>query len=315
MCYSNFIGLSKKCNLPAPSSGLYIDSLEGISTKSVANIAMGDAISAQALINEKLELVFANLEANAGSFLFDEVVNHSVDSVIGTEFDETVEDASSNERGLVITKRRGKLTKLNLQRIYLKSETDVEGLEVTITDGGTEEVLTVDLLANIEKVIEVNFATLSNSITVSYQNEDLTPYTGDATGFSKYWFQGCNTCGCHGLKVEPFDGDNSISEYIGLRVDASVECDRSKMVCLIAENQKVAILYLLGSEILKEHVSSDRVNFLAINKEWADKTKDIWEKKAYELLYQNSQGIKRYLTSHEKECFICNSIRNGYSLP
>ena len=78
----------------------------------------------------------------------------------------------------------------------------------------------------------------------------------------------------------------------------------------------MAILYPVGAEILKEWYSSDRINYLAINsKEWAKEKAVEWENKGNEILFNNSQGIRRYIESKQRECFICNQLNYGYTLP
>lgn len=317
MCYKNFIGLTKKCNLDAPTSGLYIDMLEGISMKSVANIAMGDAITAQALIDEKTQLVFEKLKSGSYPFLFENVIDHSVESIISKGFEDGVIPASTNERGVRIETKRGSLTKLVVERIYLLSETDVQGLEVVIRDGTqATKTIEIDLEAAKEKVVELNYTTSSTKVDITYENNGLVPFTGDISPWNRYYYKGCNSCGCNGMKIVSLDGGVEGSSWIGLRADTSLQCDREKMVCLVANIAKVAILYLVGSEVMKEHYSSDRVNFLSINgKEMAKEKAMEFLEEGEKVLDNNSQGITKYLSSAQKECFICNTVQYGYSLP
>jgi hypothetical protein len=316
MCHSNFIGLSKKCDLPEPTSQLYIDMLEGLSLKRIANIATGDQISAQELLNEKTQLVFANIEASFSDLLFNQVVAHSIDSLIGPDFSNEFNDASSNVQGVRIKKRRGALTKIFIERLYVKSNSSHDDLEILIDDGQTETTYTIDVTGGVQSVIELDYSTTSNEVNITINNETFEPYKGGISPFHRFWDKTCNDCGCYGLQVSGIDGQSSVTEWRGIKVDCSVQCDKEKMLCLVANHQRLGILYLVGSELMKEHVSSDRVNYLVINgKEWAAAKAQEWEAKGNEIFASNAQGITRYLTSNQKDCFICNSTRYGYTLP
>jgi ribosomal protein S13 len=316
MCFSNFIGLTKKCNLPAPTSGLYLDMLEGVSLKSVANIAMGDATTAQQLINEKTELVFRMLEEEVYSFLFNETVEHSVESIVSRSFGLDSFHGYDGTRGLRVYAKRGQLTKLHIERLYLLSASDVDDLVITIDDNLNPITKTVNLEAGIELVVELNYSTTSHEVDITYQSEAFEPHEGSISPWDRFYFNGCNSCGCKGIRMVGLEHDDEISAYRGIRADVSLQCDRSKMVCLIAQRSKLAILYLVGAEVMKEAASTDRVNFLSINgKENAVAKAQEWEAKALGILQGNSQGISNYLRQAQSDCFICNNTKYGYSLP
>ena len=290
--------------------------LEGISLKSISNMVGADKLTAQALLDEKTLLVGELLKSGPSKFLFDNVVNHSVDTLISKDFSKDSTSGLDELRGLRIEKRRGYLTKLTVERIYFKSATAVTELDVTISDGVNEKVYQVTADANEEVVIEANYHTSNLSVDITYQNDSVEPYIGTLCPYNNFVELECRGCqGSKSMKIRTIEGEELLIAYRGIRVDASVMCDREKMVCLIADSQKLAILYLVGAELMRELIFSDRINFLTLNKELAKEKLVEWENKGHGILFENSQGIRNMLTSKEKACFICNSYKYGYSKP
>lgn len=316
-CLKGFFSLSKGCSTVAPTSGLYVDMLEGVSLKSLSNIVGADKLTAQHLVDEKTVLVGELLKAGPNRFLLEDAVEHSVDSMICKDWGTTYVEGSTDERGLRIEKKRARLTSLLIERIYFKSHTTVEDLEITISDGVKEEVFTINAEADEEIVIEANFSTRNTSVDIVYTSEDVEPYAGSICPYNNFVESDCHGCtGSKSLKIRTIEAAEKLVQYRGIKVDASVICDREKMVCLIAEHQKMAFLYLVGSEIMKEWASTDRLNFLAVSsKEYAQNKAVEWEAKANQIFYDNAQGIKKYLEGHQRECFICNQAHYGFTLP
>lgn len=316
-CLNGFFALSKQCSITPPTSELYIDMLEGISMKSLSNIVGADKLTAQKLVDEKTTLVGELLKANPNLMLLNDAVEHSIDSLVSKDFKDDFTTGEAINRGIRIEKKRGQLTKLVVERFYFKSHTAVTDLVITITDGVQSETHTVTAEADEEVIVEANFSTNNLWVTITYNSDVVEPYIGTICPYNTFLDADCHGCdGSKSLKLKTIEGNEFLIAYRGIRVDASVQCDREKMICLIAQNQKMAILYLVGAEILKEWYSSDRINYLAINsKEWAKEKAIEWESKGNEILFNNSQGIRRYIESKQRECFICNQVNYGYTLP
>lgn len=317
-CLNGFFALSKSCQVELPTSGLYIDSLEGISLKSLSNIVGAEKLTAQKLVDEKTQLIGELLKSGPSKYLFQSVVDHSVDSLISKDFKKDGQlESEAITRGLRLEKKRGKLTVLKVDRIYFKSATAVTALEITVTDGVNPKVYELTAEANEEIEIEANYSTNGLQIDITYDSETVEPYTGTVCPYNTFVDSDCIGCGgCKSLKIRAIEGDGLVLNYRGIRVDASVMCDREKMVCLIANDQKLPIMYLVGAEILKEWIGSDRINYITINsKEWAEKKIVEWEQKGWELLHENSQGIIKYLKQAEPKCFICQGFKYGFNIP
>ena len=316
-CLDNFFSLSKGCQTVAPSSGLYLDSLEVISLKGLSNIVGADKLTAQALVNEKTTLVGELLKANPTVMLMGDAVEHSIDSIVCKDFKNESIAGLESKRGMRVEKKRGYMTSLVIERFYFKSATAVTDLEITITDGVNEDVHVVTALANEDVVIEANFHTQNTWVEIYYEDASVEPYIGSLCPYNNFVDSDCRGCvGGKSIKVHAIQGEDLLIQYRGIKVDASVQCDRDKMVCLIAEHQKAALLYLVGAEVLKEWSTTDRLNFLAVASKEIAKEKAIeFEAKGNELLAANAQGIRKYLESKQKECFICNSVNYGYTLP
>jgi len=278
-----------------------------------------DKLTAQKLIDEKTQLVGEWMKAQSSSFIFESVIGSNVDSLISKDFCNETTTGLDSKRGIRIERKRGQLTALSVERIYFKSATAVTALEITLTDGVTTETYEVTAEANEEVVIEVDFQTSSLWVDITYQDESVEPYIGSISPYHNFADMGCAVgCAgsCHSMKIRTIEDENYLIAYRGVRVDCSVKCDRSKMICLVAKDQALAFLYLVGAELMKELSFSDRINFLTIsNKDEAKLKAEEWTTQANAMLVDNSQGIKRYLESQQKECFICNGYSYGHSKP
>lgn len=325
-CLKGFIGISQSCpGTPVSKSGMYIEDLEGISLKSISNIEGGKYVTAQALVDAKLRVVGNKLIDILSELIQDISVNTAADGLISKSFGDRFFDAQPGTPGLIIEKYPTAFSSLYLTNIYFKSETAVQNLSLLISDGVNSETVTVTASAGEEVEIPVNFSSKQNRITITYTSASgpsdnlVAPHTQDISCYSVFELRAiCHgDCGHRYIRVfgQDFSGNKS-SNYYGVRADVHLICDREKMVCLLIHQYKTAVLYMLGAEISREWVASDRFNFLAMNsKEWAQGKAQEWEQKAIGVFAANSDGIRNLLLHTEKKCFNCNTYQYHEPVP
>lgn len=322
-CLDNFIGISSRCSGPASKSGMYIEDMEGFSIKSLSLIEGGKYLTVQAMIDRKLDVVGQKLVDTISGLLKDVYVETAVESLVSKSFCADYEAQQDGNPGLVIYKFPSSYGKLFVPYLYFKSHTAVTDLHITVTDGVTSQVFEVTAAADEEVSIECGFYTTQRKITITYSSSDspsdqgVSPYTSDISSWWEYDYNcSCNPCGCRYMKIRglDFDGDEK-SKYYGLRADVQLLCDKEKMICLIAPTNKTLILNMLAIEVLNEYLATDRMNFLAINKEWAKaKIAELYDRVENHWII-NGDAIRNLIIHSDKKCFTCNGPRYVESVP
>lgn len=323
-CLQNAIGISQSCGNGTYPFG-YIDELDGISLKSLSSVEGGKYLSAQRMINEKLQIVGSKMKEKLGMLLGDTIIEQSVQSIIPIQFSEDVLTGAYGTPGLRIEKKPTTLTNLYVPRFYFKSQTAVEDLEVTISDGNQSVVHLVTADANEEVAIECNFSSSNLVVSITYDaanpSQTVEPYTGNISPYTTYGCDGCIDCGgCNGLgnfylkmvSID-FDGEER-SKYYGLRADVQMTCDVEKMICIMAPKNTWIFKYMVGVEVALESIATDRMNFFAINsKDWWKEAAQRWQWEADRLFDQNGPSILKMLQKSDSQCFTCTGRHTSYT--
>ena len=324
-CLQNAIGISQSCgNGPYPLG--YIDELDGISLKSLSSVEGGKYLSAQNMLNSKVQVVAGKMKERLGALLGDTMIEQSVQSIIPIQFSDVVLTGAYGHPGLRIEKKPTTLTNLYIPRFYFKSQTAVEDLVVTISDGHLSVDHLVTAEANEEVAIECNFQSSNLEITITYDaaqpSQTVEPYSGNISPYTTYGCDGCVDCGgCNGngnffLKMRSidFDGEER-SKYYGLRADVQMVCDVEKMICIIAPKNAWIIKYMTGVEIALESVATDRLNFFAINsKDWWKEAAQRWQWEADRLWDLNGPSMLKMLQKSDSQCFTCTGRHTSFTI-
>lgn len=323
-CLSNFIGISASCTPTASKSGLYIEDFPGFSIKSLSQIEGGKYLTVQAMLNRKLTVVGLQLSDMLSSLLEDVYIEQAADFLISKSFCEDYFYQEDGSPGLRIEKGMTALSLLYVPRIYFKSHIAVSNLVITVSDSSRSEIFTIDALADEEVTIEVNFLSSQRKIDITYSSTDdvsslgVAPYTQSIGEYHVFDYADCDSCCGHRyLKIHGLDFNGSEkSVYYGIRADIELVCNKEKMVCLIAPQNKTLIFKLTIIEVLKEWIASDRFNFLAMNsKDWAKEQITILNNEIAELWFGNGPGIRNLLMNTEKKCFKCTGYEYKELIP
>lgn len=277
-------------------------------------------VNAKKMLQDKIDLVGHVISARIGDIMATSMVNYAIDSVVSKSFCDKYINGESGNPGMKITKTQSKMAVILLQRIYFKSHTAVSNLEITITDSSKTEKHYVTANADEEVVIDVDFKSSQNEITITYDGTGIEPYVYDCVKKKCCCTKtecGC-PCGCSpSMKATGIDFDGTeINDLRGIRIDAVLMCDTDKMLCLVRDKIKMPIYYLVIAEIMKEWLATDRVNFLSMNsEEWVKSQITQLNASAMAMIDEAAPGISRYLERQEPKCFICKSFSQTYETP
>jgi len=327
-CASGFIGIRQACasaGMSAPKSGLFIEDLEGISVKNLEGINGGKYDDAVDLVNRKTmhaaRLVTEELRAYISPTFREELV---LETGFGGKF-ETEEEYTALldlEYGLRASMINNNLRELRLEEIFLLFEGDFSK-EIEISDGVATIKINeggTSVIAKAGEVtrIPVDFVSSNGQIDISYNGLGVSSRNG--TTSSTQFLRSCSHCGSLGFEnftVKGIAGESEDEELYGVRARFSIDCSMEKALCLSLSRLKMAILYRVGIEILKEWEASDRMNWLTIHsRDWALEKRAEWEEITYPNLMKTlSSGVAHFLKKVDKNCLNCGGTTYGYTHP
>lgn len=326
-CLKNFFAIRNVCagaTPVVPRSGLYIEMLEGISVKSVANIESGKYATAVNLIDEKIQFAGIQLSEAVKKILYPDLVSGLVsESFEGGEFYSSINHtdvyhtSGGNDCGVRIRKMKSALTRLRIPYVHLLANSDVTGKILYVVDGSREFTASIpDMKAGEEIKMLIDYTAKTDDVYIKWDASDISPANGISYGIEGP--AGCQTCNNSSMEWLSVRGWNNgeTSQLWGIRPFVVAECDMDYALCLILQKIKLPFLYLVGAEILKEFIATDRANYFAINsKDWAREKIVEWQSYAEQQLLHEKHGIKNFLMQIDSKCFTCKTFRHGYVHP
>lgn len=316
-CLIDYIGLLG-CSTTTPKSGIYVNSLPGISLKNVDQIADSEQVTFAG--------VWSDVQLRATRKLFTDIraefakkykLNNIVDAVdIGDRLDTTITTAPAAQyRGVFIDLDNfeaqhdvvSNFQQFNIQtiKIYLSGAITPA---VKIFDALSGTLLkTVSFTGGVAgwNTIDVYEKFTARRIFVCY---DATLLTSTNLNVEQNY---CHECGstvmggyssiASSVKKSNITLDN---DTFGLSVQYDVQCSFDSFICNHKEIFTNALWYLLGSELMMEAQYSDRVSFITtIN---AQKVKELKAELFNEYTSELSQAIDGIQLNLSDCCLECN---------
>lgn len=292
-CLDRFITFRTPCGgspYVRPTSGVHFEDLPGISATSLAALEPAKYVDIKTFATEKLRV--------AGQMIVDRMRNYIEPHVreratreagtIGTFSDATPLPGNVTPRGLRVKLDAGAMLVPLIPRVWIKSATSVTGLEIKLTDGEVEMTYTVDVVANVEKELWINYEGKRKSIDLVIENAAFEPWTGSTEGTT--YFANCDTCGGHGryykIAGSALYGGDETEVLQGLRCEILALCSIEPVACILLNRFRHAVLYQWGVLIFEEGILGPRVN------PWVTHTK---EERAFFIEQWNTIEIPRYV--------------------
>ena len=315
-CLENYIISLNGCYPPntVPTSGYYLENLEGLTLDNVAAVSNEALVSATLTIQEKMyfaaDIVEKRLKAvlNARGIKLNTI--GSLYSVCGVS---TVSDIPvAQNRGIKVSK---KWLSSPQSRIF------VDSVRFKSTIDGTSTVYVSDLAGNVmfSQVVTV-FA--DNETTVHIKRSfapDVILITWDNTNVAAYLYtcnqaSNCKPCGGYVLDVTGWDGLKPVTDgYLGACV--RVDCVDTDIICQFLDRLGLSILYQTGVQILKEWISpNNRLNLIKTHgNEWANVKIQEWENASIEQLDNEIDNIIQLLET-DRFCYRCEPRLRMYPM-
>lgn len=315
-CLENYIISLNGCypEDTVPTSGYYLENLEGLTINNVAAISNEALVSATLTVQEKMyfaaDIIEKRLKAvlNARGIKLNTIGN--LYSVCGASNLTDIPVAAN--RGIKISKSwiNSPQSRIYIDKIRLKS-----------TDSGTTDIFITDYVGNVlftQTVTIVADEELQVSIKKSFK-EDIILVTWDTTNFSPYIYTcnkttNCKPCSDTVLDVTGWNGVSAQTDgYIGACV--RVDCVDTDIICQFLDRLGMAILYQTGVQILKEWVSpNNRLNLIKTHgNEWANVKIAEWENASIEALDNEIDNIIQILET-DRFCYRCEPRLRMYPM-
>jgi hypothetical protein len=322
-CLNDYIGISG-CGATSPASGLFINSLPGISIKAVTQLADAEQatylgvwsdvqVRAQARLAMDIRSRLSKrykIKTATNSVQIDPRYSSAGWSVItGTSLNHYYGIMVDLDKGLDSNYAGSQLEGIYINRIYFP---DLAGgainYDVILMDHDKSSII----------------ASASNLTTGYYDvNQFLAVrklFIGIRSNNGKYYNAAFDSnvtdCGCMDIKGYSFDGSSTYTELgdysYGIRVAINTRCDIEGLICQMKDVFTYAYWYLLGSEMMMERITSDRINKYTIDRKQAEELKAHYDSEYEKAIGQAVDGISLNLNDSCIECDPIYGVREAY---
>ena len=315
-CLDNYIISLNGCypENTVPTSGYYLENLEGLTINNVAAVSSEALVSATATVREKMYFAADIVEKRLKAVLNARGIklNSLGKKYCVCKVSELSEIGDAFSKGIKVSKAWLQSTQ---SRIWVESVTfksNVNGntnLQVTDAFGNILFIKNVDVYANenINVFIKKHFN--SDVIYITIDTLGLEPYLYTCNSVSN-----CLPCGNQVLSVVGWDGTQTVpSGYLSACV--RVDCVDTDIICQFLDRLGMTILYQTGVQILKEWVSpNNRLNLIKTHgNEWANLKIVEWENASIEALDNEIDNIIQLLET-DRFCYRCEPRLRMYPM-
>lgn len=314
---SNFIGILG-CNRPSPASGLYINSLPGMSVKSFSMLTteekptylnVWDDIQLRAVKKFQTD-VYGELNKRWK-------IQNILDSIdLGRKIDTTsVTAASAEYRGFEKDLDYGydneEIKKSALQTHYIQT---LSYYSPIVQVGTIIKIFDKDLQIEIDSftfaaaigwnVIQVNKNYTPRRISVLVNSTNLNSVS--LTIPSSAQWNSCDTIQGAKMTIGDFTSYVTGENTFGLSGVIGTRCKWDSLVCNNLDVFTESFWYLLGSETMVEAITTNRVNFVTTDK----KRSAYLKNEVYDVRYEQalSQAVANIELSQSDLCIECNEM-------
>jgi len=315
-CLDNYIISLNGCypEGTVPTSGYYLENLEGLTINNVAAVSSEALISATATVREKMYFAADVVEKRLKAVLNARGIKlNSIGSLYSVcQVSNSIDIPVAANRGIKVSK---KWISSPQSRIY------VDSVRFKSTVDASSTIYVTDYAGNIlfSQAVTVFADTEMHIFVKKFFNEDVILITIDTTNVAPYLYtcnaaSNCKPCGDMVLNVEGWNGVSaSASGYLGACV--RVDCVDTDIICQFLDRLGMTILYQTGVQILKEWVSpNNRLNLIKTHgNEWANIKIGEWENASIEALDNEIDNIIQLLET-DRFCYRCEPRLRMYPM-
>lgn len=257
-CLENFIGV--KCLTQDPKSGLWINDLPGINLGYAADIVDRGGMSGLLFLQEKINfatrLVIQEITGYSINYFR---LNSIIDQVHIGEWKNSYLPPAPEARGVKIKSSQSRLLKVRVNSVKIKIQQANYSGDIICDDGIDAQLYPFVTNADGEAQIFPNYLSTSDAVwvlmddtSINVNNSEVKTNCGCSSKASKY------------MTAYGWNGSTTTNSTYGLQVDAVAECSYDEFGCIIASRLPFLILYRAGIEIVKEAVTTDRLNSITL---------------------------------------------------
>jgi len=318
-CFDNYIGLDNRCTNDTPVSGIYINTLRGISLQSIAYFTIAEQEDYLGFWNEVYDGAVTRLRGDILSkmqkyYKTKILLENTVTGIYDTPH-ETVSSAN-NYNGIYIYIYESKNTKLviNDVKVYLETVDSSSNNTVKVFDANSG--IQLDSIEYTPAVGE-NTIRINKSYNVGGQNYRIfiafDGNIGDSISVANTTYDGAKNYTSSSSGYVPV-GTNPIHSNLvldgdsrGMVINYNVECSLDGFICQNRDLFSTALWYLLGAEIMEESIISTKLNKFTLNN---SETREALRDKYMDLYEENLESTLMNLTpGSDSICFPCEKAR------
>jgi hypothetical protein len=280
-CLIDYIGLTG-CGASSPASGLFINSLPGISFKSIEQLAdaeqqtyVGVWNDVQLRATKKLELML-NMELSKNHKV--KTAQYSVNTPKSTT--DTIVNLGSNAAIKFSQKCVSPLQGHYIQTVTIRKQDIGDDAYLAIYDADTNELLHDETIVTDGSTSVVTFQvhkTFTNeNILVTMSVNGGIFYTEDADNI----YRDC-------VYIEYGNTANTFTNTglnYGLSVVYGLRCSLTNLACYAKDLFALPLWYMLGSEMMMERMTSERINKWTVDRKQAEELKAFYDAEAEKAL-------------------------------
>ncbi len=311
-CLSNYIGIRGVAGFEAPTSGLYINSLYGISTDILENISQDEEYDLQTSWENIVNRATLRLESDINTWASKYFLNYSVigNNITGQYDENTALSTSNHYNGWLFdmyTYSPNLSLKFNTIELYLASSVSSTIRIYNATTGTLLDTVSFSGVAGINTIhIAKEYPIWKYpNLFICYDQNVVNTIAVDDMFLGGYDFLS-NRKVPTGSSVVKSNLDSS--DGTGMIVNYDLTCSIDNFVCQRRDIFKESFWYLLGVEFCNERVYSDRINrYTLLNRDDATALGTDLEAKYTAKINGVLKGLKM---DQNDECFICNKAVN-----
>jgi len=267
---SNYIGIRGDCITDAPSSGLFINDLAGVSLKLAAKLADEETLKGSELLRriegqairdvwsevksklaQHYELSKSIEQMQTGRYIYDQ-------PTIYLPF-------QAGDVGVVVDKTDcDDYTAIRINSVTIRANSTQTNKTLTITDGCTVKTYSFNIAACQPVKINTNFTAQTGRVIVTVDATDL-----ELENNSTFVDCGCrNGCSCSRggcLSVRGWDGIKEVGQSYGFILNASCVCDDSLFACALQDDMAGLVQLKMGVLLMQDLLTTKRANFMVKN--------------------------------------------------
>ena len=316
-CLENYIVFSNGCydgGVPTPTSGYYIENLEGLTIDNVAMISNELLVSATKTMQEKMYFASRIVENRLKAILNSRGIKLNTIGALYPVCSASTSTVGSSvlQKGIRVSKKwlNSSQSRIWVDTIRIKSLTS--GLTTLYIYDHQFNILwsqVQSLVADYEHHFNVKKHFNSDVIYILADNTNIQPYIYNCNTNT-----GCTPCDNKYLNVTGYDG-NAISTdgYLGACV--RLDCVDTDIICQFLDRVGLAVLYQTGVQLAKEWASpNNRLNIIKTHGiEWALNMATMWENASVEALDNEIDNIIQILET-DKFCYNCQPRLKMYAM-